>query len=291
MLKQHNKFSSEYNTEIKRLSLILKDDKSKQLEKLLTEHTELEKDYQTKSTEITKSSNERKQLLNIASYTREIEKEELRLNTNSTTHNPRMKNFLGTDRNNYHLKPKLSNIQTPLEVSQFIFELLKDKIPPNGIIFDPFGSDISTEVFWFNSSEHPRRGGVDFLLAEKAKVNKEFKPALILCNPPFNDIPIVLFVPMGFRANLTLTSKRKMKFETGEYPPIGLFIKKKEQELKQQITILKRQVYILSSKFRQCEKHDEDPEYTQRYLATKTECHDCAGEKLIAREKETTQHA
>ncbi|KLL02919.1 MAG: hypothetical protein MRERV_34c013 [Mycoplasmataceae bacterium RV_VA103A] len=64
-----------------------------------------------------------------------------------------------------------------------------------------------------------------------------------------------------------------------------------EQELKQQITQLKRQLYILSSKFRQCEKHDEDPEYTQRYLASKTECHDCAGEKLIAREKETTQHA
>ncbi|CAG8664723.1 11001_t:CDS:2, partial [Cetraspora pellucida] len=107
------------------------------------------------------------------------------------------------------------------------------------------GSDIKTSIFWFNSSEHPRRGGVDFLLAEKAKVNKEFKPALILCNPPFNglkpklapevwldkiielfgnQIPIVLFVPAGFRANLTLTSKRKMKFETGEYPPIVSFI-------------------------------------------------------------------
>jgi len=96
MPKQHNKFSSEYNTEIKRLSLILKDDKSKQLETLLTEHTELEKDRQTKTQEIRKSSNERKQLLNIASYTREIEKEETRLNTNSPTHNPRMKNFLGT---------------------------------------------------------------------------------------------------------------------------------------------------------------------------------------------------
>ncbi|KLL03745.1 MAG: putative R/M system DNA methylase [Mycoplasmataceae bacterium RV_VA103A] len=170
------------------------------------------------------------------------------------------------DRNNYHLKPKYSSIQTPPAVSQFIFELLKDKIPPNGIIFDPccgkgnllspwkhtglydfstVGSDIKTSVFWFNSSEHPRRGGIDFLLAEKSKVNKEFKPALILCNPPFNgmkpklapevwldkiielfgkEIPIVLFVPMGFRANLTLTSKRKMKFETGEYPPIVSFI-------------------------------------------------------------------
>jgi type I restriction-modification system DNA methylase subunit len=31
--------------------------------------------------------------------------------------------------NNYNLKPKASNIQTPPSVSQFIFELLKDKFP------------------------------------------------------------------------------------------------------------------------------------------------------------------
>jgi type I restriction-modification system DNA methylase subunit len=43
------------------------------------------------------------------------------------------------NRNNYHQKPKSSNIQTPLEVSQFIFELLKDKIEKDekGVIFDP----------------------------------------------------------------------------------------------------------------------------------------------------------
>jgi type I restriction-modification system DNA methylase subunit len=39
--------------------------------------------------------------------------------------------------NNYHLKPKNSNIQTPLAVSQFIFNLLKDKIPPGSLILDP----------------------------------------------------------------------------------------------------------------------------------------------------------
>ncbi|CAI2195653.1 6970_t:CDS:2, partial [Funneliformis geosporum] len=42
-----------------------------------------------------------------------------------------------TDRNNYHQKPKSSNIQTPLAVSQFIFDLLRDKIPPHGVIIDP----------------------------------------------------------------------------------------------------------------------------------------------------------
>jgi type I restriction-modification system DNA methylase subunit len=40
-------------------------------------------------------------------------------------------------RNNFHKNPKATNIQTPLKISQFIYELLKDKIPPNGLIFDP----------------------------------------------------------------------------------------------------------------------------------------------------------
>jgi type I restriction-modification system DNA methylase subunit len=30
-------------------------------------------------------------------------------------------------KNNYHLNPKNSNIYTPLKVSEFIFELLRDK--------------------------------------------------------------------------------------------------------------------------------------------------------------------
>jgi type I restriction-modification system DNA methylase subunit len=40
-------------------------------------------------------------------------------------------------KNNYHKKPKLSNIQTPPAVSKFIFELLKDKISSNSLILDP----------------------------------------------------------------------------------------------------------------------------------------------------------
>ena len=38
-------------------------------------------------------------------------------------------------RNNYRLKPKPSNIYTPLAVSQFIFELLRDKV--KGTVLDP----------------------------------------------------------------------------------------------------------------------------------------------------------
>jgi type I restriction-modification system DNA methylase subunit len=42
-----------------------------------------------------------------------------------------------TKLNNYHQKPKASNIQTPLEVSKFIYELLRDKIDKGGVILDP----------------------------------------------------------------------------------------------------------------------------------------------------------
>jgi type I restriction-modification system DNA methylase subunit len=41
------------------------------------------------------------------------------------------------NRNNYHTKPKPSNIQTPLEVSKFIYELLKDKFSEGSLILDP----------------------------------------------------------------------------------------------------------------------------------------------------------
>jgi hypothetical protein len=68
---------------------------------------------------------------------------------------------------------------------------------------------------------------------------------LILCNPPFNgaypqlapevwldkiielfgkDIPLVLFVPAGFRLNLTLASNRHRKFDQGTYPSISSII-------------------------------------------------------------------
>jgi type I restriction-modification system DNA methylase subunit len=39
-------------------------------------------------------------------------------------------------KNNYHQKPKSSTIYTPPAVSQFIYELLKDKVK-RGTILDP----------------------------------------------------------------------------------------------------------------------------------------------------------
>ncbi len=82
----------------------------------------------------------------------------------------------------------------------------------------------------------------DFLSLIPTDFYQKFKkPVLVLCNPPFNgygnklgseiwldqiiklfgkDIPLVLFVPIGFRLNLTLTSKRYEKFANGDYPAI-----------------------------------------------------------------------
>ena len=161
--------------------------------------------------------------------------------------------------NNYHLKPKPSNIQTPPEVSQFIFELLKDKIPSDTLILDPCCGQGSLLQPWVESNNYPIHGidlvkscytnqVRDFLTWDgKPPYGRPHENNLILCNPPFKsyghklgsevwldkiielfgkEIPIVLFAPVGFApvgfcANLTLNNKRHEKFENGTYPPIS----------------------------------------------------------------------
>jgi len=156
------------------------------------------------------------------------------------------------NKNNYHLKPKDSNIQTPKEVSEFIFELLKDKIAKKGVILDPCSGQGSLldpwkeNEFWTygidvakNSSVNLVRNFLNWDGVCSSFYSNEVR--LILCNPPFNgmkpklapeiwldkiielfgkEVPIVLFAPVGFCANLTLKSKRLEKFNNGTYPPI-----------------------------------------------------------------------
>jgi len=157
--------------------------------------------------------------------------------------------------NNYHLKPKNSTIYTPSGVSRFIFELLRNKIPKDGLIFDPCCGKGNLLEPWRNFvvrnyathgidiNYHNSVNFVqDFLTWDmKNDLRNRIKPQLILCNPPFNgyypklgsevwldkiielfgkETPIVLFVPVGFCANLTLKSKRLEKFNNGIYPPI-----------------------------------------------------------------------
>jgi len=163
------------------------------------------------------------------------------------------------NKNNYHQKPKPSTIYTPPAVSQFIYELLKDKITKRGIILDPCCGMNSLLNPW--NAKYSQRAkennyqtyGIDinaytpsnyttnFLLMSPSQIQKGFTPTLILCNPPFNgyknrlgsevwldkiielfgkEVPIVLFTPIGFRLNLTLGSPRHKKLSEGTYPPI-----------------------------------------------------------------------
>lgn len=123
-------------------------------------------------------------------------------------------------KNNYHQKPKASNIQTPKEVSEFIFELLKDKILPSRIIegkkpliLDPCcGKGELLRPWqrpeWVNKPGKPSFAkhrcltyGIDNDETSTAEFKTDFlkisswqdlviriskKPSLILCNPPFN---------------------------------------------------------------------------------------------------------
>jgi hypothetical protein len=102
-------------------------------------------------------------------------------------------------RNNYRLKPKPSNIQTPLEVSQFIFELLKDKFPiQKGYpILDPCYGKGNLLKPW-QKTGYPTYGVEiegncedpvvliqDFLEWEGIDVFQyKVKPQLVICNPP-----------------------------------------------------------------------------------------------------------
>lgn len=163
-----------------------------------------------------------------------------------------------TKLNNYHTKPKNSTIYTPLAVSQFIFNLLKDKvlIKKGYPILDPGCGQGSLLKPWYQAG-YPTYG-IDLERNSSADVVQDFltwdgwdifgyqvQPQLILCNPPFNgygkqlgsevwlakiielfgkNIPIVLFAPMGFRLNSKKSGKRWTKFTNQTYPAISSII-------------------------------------------------------------------
>jgi len=113
------------------------------------------------------------------------------------------------DRNNFYQKPKNSNVYTPPEVSQFIYELLKDKINKKRtlFVFDPcsgignllkpwkeagyetLANDSDTSLWKQGLTDYD----LDFLhdwkkpICPPSQLKTELKAYwLILCNPPFN---------------------------------------------------------------------------------------------------------
>ena len=162
-----------------------------------------------------------------------------------------------TQLNNCHLKPKNSAIYTPQEVSEFIFNLLKDKFCQNSFIFDPCSGTNSLLIPWKKTgyevwgndndpyllAQRIPDSDLDFLTSERQRYRCQ--PMLILCNPPFNgakpklapelwldkiielfgkDIPLVLFAPIGLRICNSLNGKRYQKFINGKYPSISSII-------------------------------------------------------------------
>jgi N-6 DNA Methylase len=93
-----------------------------------------------------------------------------------------------------------SNIQTPLQVSRFIYELLKDKIPRRSLIFDPCCGEGSLLKPWKDfTGRFYATYGIDLNHHESVNFVQDFltwdmkndlrcriKPQLVLCNPPFN---------------------------------------------------------------------------------------------------------
>lgn len=159
-----------------------------------------------------------------------------------------------TSLNNYHSNPKNSTIYTPKEVSNFIFGLLKDKVK-KGIILDPCCGQGSLLAPWQENSywtygididpNSTADAKMDFFTCQPYENEWNDEINLVLCNPPFNgmkpqlapeiwldkiielfgkDIPLVLFVPMGFRLNSNQNGKRWSKFTNGKYPPISSII-------------------------------------------------------------------
>ncbi|KLL04824.1 MAG: putative N6 adenine-specific DNA methyltransferase [Mycoplasmataceae bacterium RV_VA103A] len=161
------------------------------------------------------------------------------------------------DRNNYHLKPKFSNIQTPLEVSEFIFNLLSPYFPDRSqIILDPGCGAGNLSKPWKKAGY--KTLGIDIVPLLPPNLSQNFltwdgwdffgyhvHPQLVLCNPPFNGMkpklapeiwldkiielfgpkmPIVLFAPIGLRICNSLKGKRYQKFITGKYPSISSII-------------------------------------------------------------------
>lgn len=134
-----------------------------------------------------------------------------------------MSSPLTVKRNDYNAKPKRRDVPTPQGVARFIASLF----PCEQMVFDPcVGGGPLLAPFSCPTAGIDLKTGDDFLSWENPE---QLAPSLVVCNPPFNlgggrklgsavffgrivelwpTAKIVLFVPMGFRLNQRLVSKR-----------------------------------------------------------------------------------
>ncbi len=154
---------------------------------------------------------------------------------------------LTVTRNDYHARPKRSDVHTPLGVARFLFDILYNSMSYNVVrhpqfesVFDPaIGTGRLTDP-WYEAG--CRVIGCDIVIASGLMAHEIYlgrfetldfaseKPDLVLCNPPFNGCegkrlypevfldrafdlfgvhqPVVLFAPMGMRLNQRRKSTR-----------------------------------------------------------------------------------
>jgi len=173
---------------------------------------------------------------------------------------------LNVKRNNYFENKKNSRVFTPKVISDFLFSIVHGKLS-NGIIIDPCCGECSLLkpfikekyiTFGFDTIKTTFQESSNFVFKHCDFLKEKHEPilevGLIICNPPFNnmdykrkllpelfikkifesygeDVPVILFAPMGFALNQRITSKRWRYFRdecnaeiTGRIPlPLNIF--------------------------------------------------------------------
>lgn len=155
-------------------------------------------------------------------------------------------------KSDHYKTSKESTIYTPAVVSEYLFDLLSPYFKKGDLILDPCSGMGSLLSPWKNyrtmaiDSDENSRADYKFDFLNLNKEADQPRPKLVLCNPPFNgykinkigseiwldkitelfgkNVPLVLFVPMGFRLNSTAVGRRRKKFLEGTYPPITSII-------------------------------------------------------------------
>jgi type I restriction enzyme M protein len=145
---------------------------------------------------------------------------------------------LTVKRNDYHARPKRSDVYTPPGVARFLFDVLGGCNRWDTILDPAIGTGQLTNP-WYDDA--CRVVGIDIVDRKPAcqrLIQGRFEdqervtpcPDLVLCNPPFNGaagkqlypevflrhafklfgetVPVVLFTPMGFRLNQRRKSAR-----------------------------------------------------------------------------------
>lgn len=164
-------------------------------------------------------------------------------------------------KNDYERTQKSSTVYTPPKVSQYLHSIISPLIKPS-VVLDPAIGKGSLTKFWQESGakiigvdiDTAGKKHCDVFISSKFEEIEEWdydKPDFIICNPPFNGnrpmlypelflrhitelfgekVKVVLFVPMGFRLNVKLSSDRwkwlvssKLKITSIISLPIDIF--------------------------------------------------------------------